>query len=402
LTGNQHATAVDVGGTTSDIGRIDHGRVDVCARGAVVGRWQTHVRAVDMHTLGLGGDSEIYIEKQTLNLGPKRVAPICWLAAKNEYRRAFDHISGQIDYYTTDTRLAEVFIATGREAEFPLSDQEDAVLNLLGEKPMTAVELVERLGIGHPALLQLKRLESDYIIQRCGLTPTDLLHSTGEVALWNAGAAEEYLRIIATAVSKNPDDLRDDVFSLITERLMFELVKRQLPLDYTGEDLEDSATAKALFDTLLKGGNPHLQVEAKLDKPVIGLGAAASFFLSEPARRLSAALIIPRHAEVANAVGAVTSLVRVSRRGRISPSADGGFLVSGVAGGRTYTDFQEAYDALVAILHEEVLKLAKEAGTEEDHVDVEYEDKIGSAADGTKVFIERSVTAGVTGAPVTI
>ena len=196
--------------------------------------------------------------------------------------------------------------------------------------------------------------------------------------------------------------MRDEVFSLVTERLMFELVKRQLPLDYTGEDLEDSATAKALFDTLLKGGNPHLEIAAKLEKPVIGLGAAASFFLSEPARRLSAALIIPRHAEVANAVGAVTSLVRVSRRGRISPSSDGGFLVSGVTDGRTYLDFQEAYDALVEILQKEVLKLAKEAGTDERRVEVEYEDKIGSAADGTQVFIERSVSAGVTGAPVTI
>jgi N-methylhydantoinase A/oxoprolinase/acetone carboxylase beta subunit len=402
LTGRRDATAVDVGGTTSDIGRIDDGGVDVCARGAVVGRWRTHVRAVDMHTLGLGGDSEIFIVKQELNLGPKRVAPICWLAAGHDHRAAFDHIKKELDYYAADTRLAEMFVSTGRKPEFKLSDQETAVLDLLADKPMTAVLLVEALGIGHPALLQIDRLEADYIVQRCGLTPTDLLHSTGEVSLWDAEAAEEYLTILSLATERNVTTLRDEVFSLITERLMFELVKRQLPLEYTGEDLEDSATAKALFDTLLKGGNPHLEIAAKLDKPVIGLGAAASLFLAEPVRRLSAELLIPKHAEVANAVGAITSLVRVSRRGSISPSSDGTYLVSGVPGGGAFQHFQDAYDALVGILRVEVLKLAKDAGTDEQHIEVEYEDNVGAAADGTKIFIGRSVTAGVTGTPVGI
>ena len=328
------------------------------------------------------------------------MAPVCWLAAGYNYRKAFDHITSELDYYATDTRLAEIFVSTGREPVFALSDQENRVLELLKNEPMTAIQLVEALGIGHPALLQIDRLEADYILQRCGLTPTDLLHTSGEIALWNGEAAGEYLSIISSAAGMKQRALRSEVFSLITERLMFELVKRQLPLEYTGEDLEDSATAKALFDTLLKGGNPHLEISAKLDKPVIGLGAAASLFLTEPARRLSANLFIPHHAEVANAVGAITSLVRVSRRGSISPSPDGHYLVSGVPGGGTFQHFQDAHDALVDLLRVEVLKLAKDAGTDERHVEVEYEDKIGSAADGTNIFIGRNVIAGVTGTPV--
>lgn len=399
LTDERHATVVDVGGTTSDIGRIDNGRVNVNARGAVVGRWRTHVQAVDMHTLGLGGDSEVFIEKQLLHVGPKRVAPACWLASASDCRQAFDHLRKQPDAYAMDTRLAELFIATGRKPVFKPSEQEMRTLELLENTPLTAMQLVEALNIGHPMLLQLKRLEADFAVQRCGLTPTDLLHRAGVVALWNAEAAQEYLAGLSAAVGKRPDELQEEVFSIISERLMFELVKRQMPLEYTGEDLKDSATAKAIFDTLLKGGNPDLEITARLDKPIIGLGAAAACFLEEPAKRLSAKLIVPRYAEVANAVGAITSHVHVSRSGGISPSQDGGYLVSGVADKRKFNTLQEAYEALVSVLREEVLKLAKDAGTDGQRVEIGYEDNIGQAADGTRVFIERRVTADLTGAP---
>ncbi len=399
LTGNAYATAVDVGGTTSDIGRIDNGRVNVHSEGAVVGRWRTHVRAVDMHTLGLGGDSEIFVEKTLLHVGPKRVAPVCWLASTYDCRPAVEHIKKHPDDYALDTRLAEMFVATGRGFEFEPSDQERMIIELIEKTPLTALQLVETLKLGHPALLQTKRLEADFIIQRCGLTPTDLLHHVGKVLLWDADAASDYLDALSLVAGKTASDLCDAAFTLITERLMFELVKRQLPLNYSGEDLEDSVTAKALFDTLLKGGNPNLKVSARLNNPVIGLGAAAAFFLSEPVNRLSAELILPRYAEVANAIGAITSQVHVTRSGSVTPSADGLYLVTGVPGNRTFANLRAAHDALVKTLRSEVLKMAKDAGTDETQVEIEYEDRIGSAADGTAVFLSRNVTAGVTGGP---
>ena len=400
LTQQENATIVDVGGTTSDIGRLNGGVVDVCTRGAVVGKWRTHVRAVDMHTLGLGGDSEVYIEKQVLHVGPRRVAPVCWLATNWDCTDAFAHLRRQPDYYASDTRLSELYTATGRKPQSDLTEQERKILDLVATEPMTAIQLVEQLGVGHPALLQMKRLESDYLVQRCGLTPTDLLHADGTISLWDKSAAVLYQSIISEITQKEPEVFREEVFSLISERLVFELVKRQLPIEYSGEDLEDSVTGKALFDTLLKGDNPRLNIAAELQDPVIGLGAAATLFLREPADRLSALLVVPEHAAVANAVGAITSLVRVGRKGNISPSSDGLYLLSGVKGNHSYKDFDAAHDALVGLLRGEVLVLAREAGTSEKRVDVEYEDKIGLAADGTKIFIERQVTASVTGIPV--
>jgi hypothetical protein len=71
-----------------------------------------------------------------------------------------------------------------------------------------------------------------------------------------------------------------------------------------------------------------------------------------------------------------------------------------VAGSHKYKDLHTAYDALVRMLREDVLRMAKEAGTDEQHVEIEYEDRIVSAADGTRIFMGRNVKAGVNGAPV--
>ena len=400
LTRREAATIVDVGGTTSDIGRLDGGHVGVCETGAVVGTWRTHVRAVDMHTLGLGGDSEIYIEKQELHVGPRRIAPICWLASTYDCSKALEHIRHTLDSYAEDTRLTEVFVPTGRPPSFSLTDQEAEILELLVTAPMTVVQLVEKTRVGHPALLRIARLEEEYIVQRCGLTPTDLLHTTGTVSLWDHKAPGILLDLVAEMAEYSSNELRDSVFTVISERLIFELVKRQLPLEYLGETLEDSPTAKALFDALLKGGNENFTLSAELKEPVIGLGAAAQFFLKDPAQHLSAQLIIPQYAAVANAIGAITSLVHVMRRGSIAPTPNGTFLLNGVAGSEQYRDFQEAHDCLIEALRNEVRTLAQDAGTLESHVNIKVDDRMGIAADGTKVFLERVIVAGITGVPV--
>jgi hypothetical protein len=70
LTGEDEALVVDIGGTTSDIGFLENGRVSVCDDGANIGGWATHVKAVDMRTAGLGGDSELLCERDSGLWGP--------------------------------------------------------------------------------------------------------------------------------------------------------------------------------------------------------------------------------------------------------------------------------------------------------------------------------------------
>ena len=104
LSGAPDAMVVDIGGTTTDTARIRGGTVQVCGEGARVGGFRTHVQALDMRTVGLGGDSRITLEKHELHIGPRRVAPVSWLATRyDDTPAALGWIERHIDYFNMST-----------------------------------------------------------------------------------------------------------------------------------------------------------------------------------------------------------------------------------------------------------------------------------------------------------
>ncbi|MBV8307253.1 MAG: hydantoinase/oxoprolinase family protein, partial [Gammaproteobacteria bacterium] len=73
----------DMGGTTTDVAIVAGGRPVVRPEGAVVGGWRTMVKAIDVRTCGLGGDSEVYFDREAqLRVGPRRVMPLSLLATQ--------------------------------------------------------------------------------------------------------------------------------------------------------------------------------------------------------------------------------------------------------------------------------------------------------------------------------
>ena len=87
LTGLTDAIISDIGGTTTDIAVLRHGVPLVSHEGATVGGHRTMVSAVDMHTHGLGGDSEVRHDERALgavlHIGTRRVVPVSLLALAN-------------------------------------------------------------------------------------------------------------------------------------------------------------------------------------------------------------------------------------------------------------------------------------------------------------------------------
>jgi hypothetical protein len=83
LSGLNNFILSDMGGTTTDLGVLQDGRPRVAEDGAEVGGWRTMVRAIDVRTIGLGGDSEIHIGANgKLTVGPQRIVPIALLAER--------------------------------------------------------------------------------------------------------------------------------------------------------------------------------------------------------------------------------------------------------------------------------------------------------------------------------
>jgi N-methylhydantoinase A/oxoprolinase/acetone carboxylase beta subunit len=71
------AMVVDIGGTTTDITIIKNGKPVISNEGSLIDRWQTHIDAVDMHTVGIGGDSLVRLNRSgQLTVGPMRVQPL--------------------------------------------------------------------------------------------------------------------------------------------------------------------------------------------------------------------------------------------------------------------------------------------------------------------------------------
>jgi N-methylhydantoinase A/oxoprolinase/acetone carboxylase beta subunit len=77
LTGSRNALVIDVGGTTTDISLIHDGRVRLAQNGAAVGGSRLRVPAVDITTISLGGNTEIFFDDGRPKLGHRAVRPLC-------------------------------------------------------------------------------------------------------------------------------------------------------------------------------------------------------------------------------------------------------------------------------------------------------------------------------------
>ena len=62
-----------MGGTTTDCAVVSAGRPAINAEGALIGGWRTMVEAVDVRTVGLGGDSQVSMDRDgRMTVGPRK------------------------------------------------------------------------------------------------------------------------------------------------------------------------------------------------------------------------------------------------------------------------------------------------------------------------------------------
>jgi N-methylhydantoinase A/oxoprolinase/acetone carboxylase beta subunit len=400
LTGLQNAIVVDIGGTTMDTASLKDGMVRITQSGVRVGGHYTHVKALNMRTIGLGGDSSIVWEKQEFAIGPRRVAPMAWLGAQSKGAGpALRYLERRLDRYKSGTRPMQMLTLTGHLNGLELTAQEAEVLTLLKERPYSLDELASRMESGYWALLPLKRLEEHYIIQRCGFTPTDLLHVKGLFDKWDGDTSQRICRMLARIVSHDQADLADYLLESAVRQVAVELLKKQLDDDTKADTLDDCPVCNTLMDNLLKGGGDDYTVSVKLHSPIIGIGAPAPFFLPKAGKILQAETLLPEDADVANALGAITSNVLVRRQARIKAGSSGKFVVEGFEGAKSFSDFDKANEWVRGQLRQKVIELGRLAGTGAKDVQLDVDDSIVTAATGAQLFLGRTITASLTGRP---
>lgn len=400
LARRQNAIVVDVGGTTTDTACIQDGEVRVCPEGAVVGGWKTHVRALDMRTMGLGGDSLIAFERRQIAIGPRRVAPVAWMARRNGgCAGALDWLERHADDFASSTKGMEIVSLGDGGRDLDLGDDERLALRLLEERPHSLAELTQRILGSRFRKLSLERLEAGHAIQRAALTPTDMLHAAGRLSLWNDEAAKRIAGLTAGLLGIGVEELFEWVFRQAVDTLAVELLKKQLDEEADGDTLGASRASRALIENMLRGGSRGYRVSVELRRPVIGIGAPVSFFLPEAAKKLGTEAIIPPDADVANAIGAITSLVFIHKTARVAPNEFGRYAVQGLSEAPTFLDFQDAHKFAVEALREETLRLARQAGSSQTRIEIAIDDHVAPVADGGRIFLGRRLEARLSGAP---
>jgi N-methylhydantoinase A/oxoprolinase/acetone carboxylase beta subunit len=405
LTGIKDALVVDMGGTTTDTAALTANSVSLNEKGSNIGGHRTHVKALEIRTTGFGGDSLIKFKKGKFIIGPKRVAPISWLGqmypgTKNSgAKETLKFLNQNLHHHSTSTRKMQILAMTGSVKQLELTPLEKQIISLLKTRPYSIDELVHKTNVFSDSSLPLQRLEENFILQRYGLTLTDILHITGEFVKWDIHIAREYCEMFAFLSKKQIPQLTQHLLDMGVNLLTIELIKRQLDDEVNPEALHTCPVCKVLMNNLLTQKNSNYEVSINIKRPVIGIGAPIKFFLSKAVKPLGAKVVLPKDADVANAIGAITSNVAIKKQLRIIPGDQGGFLVEGIAGTNHFKNFDNADNFARQELIHIVRELALASGTSCKTVEFAIKDQIPTTASGDPIFMGRIIYASLTGPP---
>ncbi len=298
---------MDIGGTSTDIAYLDNGFSRLQKEGAVVGQWRTRVRAVDIWTTGLGGDSRLDFIDGQITIGPDRVLPI--ETACRQYPALVDKIRA--------LHKTEFLIAFDRDSSM-LTGGEQIVFNCIRVKgPLALAEVMREIPEVFLITEYVKRLIAKSYVIATGPTPTDVLHVAGVYVHGNVEGAREAVGILAEKGHQTVENLVSGFMARIGSRLAEEVVKKAV-LDGSGEIPRDKASMHLVrLATGLEESN--IEVRIHVDRPIVGIGAPAHIYVPLTQKILGTEIIIPENHDVGNAVGAVCSEVAESVEVQILP-----------------------------------------------------------------------------------
>ncbi|WP_171171611.1 hydantoinase/oxoprolinase family protein [Ruegeria sp. HKCCA0370] len=405
LTGADNALVSDIGGTTTDVALIRDGKPAIDPAGAQVGGFRTMVEAVAMRTHGLGGDSQVHVATEGLRggvfLGPRRVLPVSLIAseAPDVVHSVLDEQLRATTVGEHDTRFARR--VPGIHAE-GVGAREECLLERLGDRvlPLSAL-LRSRMENG-----ALMRLVDRGIIQVSGVTPSDASHVLGRVRAWDVDAARKALELMARKrigsgdmLAKSPEALAQMIVDQLTEQTSLTLLEAAFDEEQVGFGLPSQDLARHVLTQ--RGLAQHrglLSLSAALNVDVVGLGASAPSYYPAVGERLHCRMILPEHAGVANAIGAVVGRLTLRRSGTVTSPAEGRYRVHLEDGPKDFAASEDALALLEKVLMSEAEGAVREAGAEDIRVIVDRDIKT-ARVEAKDVFVEALITVEASGRP---
>lgn len=403
LTRSANALMSDMGGTTTDLGLLTDGQPVLSADGATVGGWRTMVEAVAIATIGFGGDSEVSKPpKEGLSFGPQRAIPLSLLAS--QFPEVIEALREQLDAPKLAEGAGQFAIRQRAETDSArLSQFERLAWNAVSDKPIP----LDVLYSDPARRLPFQALRRRGLLSLAAFTPSDAAHVLGIHEHWNREAAELGARIWARRLGYTDENWHEGV-----KKFCQELMERMtltgaeiiahfiLDSGEEGKRLPQKSRDSGLIRTALTSGHQGaLRLKLSLGLPIIAVGAPARTYYPAIAERLATSVIIPEHAHVCNAIGAVVGGVVQRVEARITSPARGTYRVHSPEGMDDFPDLEGAVTyasrALEALARERVAQ----AGGKDIDVTVAREDRSGSEPNGTSIFVETHLRVTAAGRP---
>ncbi|MFO7918949.1 MAG: hydantoinase/oxoprolinase family protein [Anaerolineae bacterium] len=401
LSHDDDLVVVDMGGTTTDIAAIEGGRPRLSTQGARVGRWRTMVEAIDAHTVGLGGDSEVWFNHDgELHVGPERMVPLCFLAAQ------YPQVRGMLEGGELEGPDQEGFLLLQRH-DWDANDGHPPFVrrlwDVLREGPCSLARVHRLMEYPRFYARHLRNLERRGLVVRAGFTPTDAAHVLGHYGEWDAEASRLAAERLGTYFDMDVEALCEDVLQRTSERIATEIAHKLLDDEGYEGNGDPSGMDSFLLDlALCSQASSSLRCQIMLQPKLVGIGAPVETYFPRVQDLLHGTLHIPQHAEVANALGAVAGSVVSRVHVLIVPDEDAGlFRVHFPDQLRDCGTLDEALACAKARGRALALGEARRAGAEDVRVQVERCDQRAPVATGwgEELYIQTLLDVTAVGRP---
>ncbi len=392
----------DIGGTTTDVAVVKGGWPKLSKRGSVVGGYRTLVHAIDMQTVGLGGDSEVEVDFDgRIVLKANRVVPVAMMGAR--WPSMIEALWASLSAGVGLRRASRYLIrpeGPGRDLlRKDLSPADLALMERVADTPKPYTDLITRLS----DKARLARLVDRGLVQIVGFTPSDAAHVLGLQSQWSREAAIAACMLVGRAAGLiSSDERRAETECRDFARSVFDAVvakSAHLMLEsLCGQRLD---TAAPLVTAVTTGGHRvgDLGIALRSEIPVVAVGGPAAVFYGDVGRRLGVEAVVPDNSAVANAIGAAIGMVRARAVVEITKREDGSFNVHHEGDPAVVDSPREALAKASAIAEAEARRHSVEMGGRDIQVELRIQRILLPNREDDDALVAATVIAECTSVP---
>ncbi|NKC16250.1 MAG: hydantoinase/oxoprolinase family protein [Gammaproteobacteria bacterium] len=402
LSDERDAIVSDIGGTTTDYAFLEDARPRLDACGATVGGFRTMVEAVAMRTIGLGGDSEIVLHSEGtrwhLNVGPRRVIPVSLFAT--EYSELVTAtLERQLAGPRRDALMGCFAVLVGGFRDgLTINAREAAIYARLRDGPLALDTLIS----AQLEVVALNQLVARGLVARSGVTPTDAAHVAGLHAAFNGDVAEQALMLFAGQRNNSGLPIAESAAHMsaaIIEALVRASAHALLDAACAADGHGYAELARYLFDAGARSdGESLVRIATEVSRPVIGLGAPAAVYYPQVVQQLGTRAVVPKHAEVANAVGAVVGRVGVGIDATVTQPSEGVYRAFVNEHRADHPSLEAAVDDALRVARAAARRAAAAAGAEFVELSEQRVDR-KAVVEGKETFVESAIRVQASGRP---